>query len=69
MAGLLSFTANFVRYIALKLAPASVVTPLASTVPVFVLIFSFVFNRKLEIFNARVVIGTLFVVIGTLFLV
>jgi drug/metabolite transporter (DMT)-like permease len=69
MAGLLSFTANFVRYIALKLAPASVVTPLASTVPVFVLIFSFVFNRKLEIFNTRVVIGAISVVIGTLFLV
>ena len=68
-AGLLSFAANFVRYLALKLAPASVVTPLASTVPVFVLIFSFAFNRRLEIFNVRVVIGTISVVIGTLFLV
>jgi len=29
MAGILSFSANFVRYLALKLAPASVVTPLA----------------------------------------
>jgi len=69
MAGTLSFAANFVRYLALKLAPASVVTPLASTVPVFVLIFSFVFNRKLEIFNIRVVVGAFSVVIGTLFLV
>ncbi|MDF1590126.1 MAG: EamA family transporter [Desulfobacterales bacterium] len=68
-AGFLSFVANFVRYIALDLAPASVVTPLASTVPVFVLIFSFAFNRKLEIFNPRVVIGAISVVIGTLFLV
>jgi len=68
-AGLLSFAANFVRYLALKLAPASVVTPLASTVPVFVLIFSFAFNRKLEIFNTRVVVGAISVVIGTLFLV
>lgn len=68
-AGLLSFVANFVRYIALNLAPASVVTPLASTVPVFVLIFSFIFNRKLEIFNTRVVLGAISVVIGTLFLV
>ena len=68
-AGLLSFVANFVRYIALDLAPASVVTPLASTVPVFVLIFSFVFNRKLEIFNTRVIVGAISVVIGTLFLV
>ena len=68
-AGLFSFAANFVRYIALKLAPASVVTPLASTVPVFVLIFSFVFNRKLEIFNTRMVLGAISVVIGTLFLV
>lgn len=69
VAGLLSFSANFIRYIALKLAPASVVTPLASTVPVFVIIFSFAFNRRLEIFNVRVVIGAISVVIGTLFLV
>lgn len=69
VAGFLSFTANFVRYLALKLAPASVVTPLASIVPVFVLLFSFLFNRKLEIFNTPVIVGTFAVVIGTLFLI
>jgi len=69
IAGSFSFAANFVRYVALKLAPASVVTPLASTVPVFVLLFSFIFNRKLEIFNRPVIIGAFAVVIGTLFLV
>jgi len=69
MAGFMSFLANFARYLALKLAPASIVTPLASTVPAFVLIFSFVFNRRLEMFNIRVVAGTISVVIGTLFLV
>ena len=67
--GLLSFIANMGRYVALGLAPASVVTPLFSTSPVFVLLFSFVFNRNLEIFNLPVIIGVVSVVIGSMLLV
>jgi len=69
IAGLLSCTANLVRYVALSLAPASVVTPLVSSSAVFLLIFSFLFNRKLEIFSIPVIIGTVTVVIGTILLV
>jgi len=67
--GLFAGVANLFRFLALNLSPASVITPLLSTTPVFLLILSFVFNRKLEIFNTRVVIGTVLVVIGTIFLV
>lgn len=68
-AGLLSFAANLVRYVALSMAPASVVTPLVSTEPVFVLTLSFIFNRRLEIFSRQVIIGTATVVLGSILLV
>ena len=69
IAGLLSCTANFCRYAALSLIPASVVTPIVATSPVFLLIFSYLFNRKLEIFSRPVIIGTIIVVLGTILLV
>jgi uncharacterized membrane protein len=68
-AGLLSFGANLTRYIALSLGPASVITPLVATSPVFLLVFSFVFNRNLEIFNTTVIVGTIAVVAGTILIV
>lgn len=67
--GLFSGTANLFRFLALSLSPISVITPLLATTPVFLLMLSFAFNRKLEIFNIQVFIGTLAVVIGTFFLV
>ena len=69
LAGLFSCTANLLRYIALGLAPASVVTPLVSIQPVFGLFFAFLFNRKLEIFSRPVIIGTIAVAIGTLLII
>lgn len=68
-AGLFSFSANLVRYLALGLAPASVVTPLVATEPVFMMIFSFIFNRQLEIFSRPVIFGSILVVVGTVLLV
>jgi len=68
-AGLLSCAANLLRYAALNLAPASVVTPLVAISPVFLLAFSYLFNRKLEIFSKPVIIGTGTVVIGTILLI
>jgi len=69
LGGLFSCTANFCRYAALKLIPASVVTPIVATSPVFLLIFSYLFNRNLEIFSRPVIIGTMIVVVGTVLLV
>lgn len=67
--GLLSFTAHLFRYSALGLAPASVVAPIVSTAPVFTLVLSFLFNRKIEIFSSPVIAGTVMVVIGTIILI
>ncbi|MBW1836755.1 MAG: DMT family transporter [Deltaproteobacteria bacterium] len=69
IAGFLSLGANLARFGALSLAPASVVAPLVWTFPVFLLIFSFLFNRQLEILNRAVIIGTLTVVIGSILLI
>ncbi len=69
MAGLLSCAANLTQYTALNIAPASVVTPLIWTSPVFLLVLSFLFNRNLEIFNKPVIIGTVSVVAGGVLLV
>ena len=69
IAGLLSCSANLTRFVALGLAPASVVAPLVSITPVFQLIFSFLFNRQLEIFSRSVIMGTVTVVIGTILLI
>ncbi|MFC1814342.1 DMT family transporter [Thermodesulfobacteriota bacterium] len=69
ISGIFSGTANQFRFMALSLAPVSIVSPLVSTVPVFLLVFSFLFNRSLEVFNITVMIGTVTVVIGSILLV
>jgi drug/metabolite transporter (DMT)-like permease len=67
--GLFAALANLFRFTALHLAPASVVSPLSSISPVFLLILSFLFNRQLEIFSRPVIIGTITVFIGSILLV
>ena len=42
----------------------SVVAPLSSVSPIFVLVFSFFFLRGIELLNARIVVGTLLIVVG-----
>ena len=69
MAGLSSAAANLLRFAALKLSPASIAVPLISISPIFLLFFSFLFNRRLEIFNRSVIIGTAMVVIGGMLIV
>jgi drug/metabolite transporter (DMT)-like permease len=69
LVGFLAGIANLFRFLALKLSPASVVTPLLSTTPVFLLALSFLINRNLEVFNFPVVVGTIATVIGTIFLI
>lgn len=64
--GFLTFTAHLFFYMALNLSPASFVSPLVSTSPIFQLLFSFLFNRKIEIISIPVIIGTILGVLGTL---
>lgn len=69
LSGLFSAAAGLMRFIALSLGPASVVTPIISTSPIFVLFFSYVFNRKLEVFGPTVIIGMIAVVTGSILLI
>jgi DME family drug/metabolite transporter len=50
--------------LALSIGTVSVVAPLASVSPIFVLVLSFFFLRGLEILTARIVAGTVLIVIG-----
>ena len=68
LSSLLTFSAQLSRYLALAISPVTVVVPLMRTVPVFVLVFSFLVNRHLEVFSLSVVIGILCTVAGTIFL-
>jgi drug/metabolite transporter (DMT)-like permease len=67
--GLLVNTTQLLRYTALGMAPASVVSPLFSISPIFQLVLAFLFNRKLEVFNKPIILGTIAVVIGSILLV
>ncbi len=67
--GLLSSTAQLMRYVSLSMAPASVVIPLFSISPVFHVILSFLLNRKLEVFGPTVIMGTIAVVAGSVLLI
>ena len=64
-----SFFAQMFRYMALGIAPVTIVAPLARTLALFTLAFSFLINRKLEYFGARVIIGILLSVVGSVILV
>ena len=64
-AGIVFCAGNLFRFFALKMTSASVVVPLISTMPLFLLLLSFLFNRKVEIFNPTLVAGAVLVVLGT----
>ncbi len=66
---LFTSTANLVRYLALDIAPVSLVAPVFALSPVFLLVLSFLFNRKLEVFGKNVIIGLIAAVVGTILLV
>ena len=56
---------RFNVFLALAIAPVSVVTPLQRTASVFSLFLSFIFNRSLETFTVRIVAGVLISIAGT----
>ena len=68
LAGVIGFLAQMSRYVALGLAPVYVVVPLMRTVPLFVLVFSFLVNRRLEVFSPKLVVGVLVAVLGLIVL-
>jgi uncharacterized membrane protein len=63
-AGVVENLGVFLALAALSLGTVSVVAPLASVSPIFVLFLSFFFLRGIEILTPRIVIGTLLIVLG-----
>ena len=63
-AGIAENTGVFLVLMALTVGSVSVVLPLASSVPIFVLVLSAIFLRNIEVVTGRVVVGTLLIVAG-----
>jgi drug/metabolite transporter, DME family len=58
----------FLVLVALSLGEVSVVTPLAGTAPLFVLLLSFVFLKGVERLHWRIVVGSVLIVVGVFLL-
>jgi drug/metabolite transporter (DMT)-like permease len=58
------FFAQFFRYLALAVAPVSLVVPLTHTRPVFTVMFSFLFNRHVESFSPSTLAGIVLAMAG-----
>jgi uncharacterized membrane protein len=55
----------FLVVLALSLGTVSVVAPLTNATPLFVIVFSLLFLRGIEVLNARVIMGSLLIVAGS----
>ena len=64
MAGVAENAGVFLLLLALSFGTVSVVAPLASVSPIFVLVLSFFFLRGIEMLNVRIIAGTLLIVAG-----
>ena len=62
-------TAQMFRYLALSVAPVTVVVPLMRASSLLLLPVSFIINRRLESFEPRVIIGVLLSIAGSLLVV
>jgi drug/metabolite transporter (DMT)-like permease len=52
------------RFFALHYSPVSIVQPLIATIVIFVLLFSWIINRRIDVFNWRVIAGIVMVLAG-----
>ena len=69
IAGVMTATAQLFRYAALGHSPLSLVEPvLMSANAFFVLAFSFLINRNIDLFNLRVIVGIIITLVGALLL-
>ncbi len=65
-AGVMVSISQMLRYVALALAPVTVVAPLMRLATVFKVIFSTIINRNHEVFNHRIVLVTAISVVGAI---
>jgi uncharacterized membrane protein len=66
VSGVFVFLAQMFRYLALAIAPVTVVTPIQRLSLVFRILLSTLINRDYEVFDTRVVIGMVISLIGAL---
>ena len=66
LAGVAAGIAIMANYSALSIAPVVIVTPVANTSPLFVLLWAHLFLGKLERITLRIVFGTILVVVGVI---
>jgi uncharacterized membrane protein len=67
-AGVLVALSQMTRYMALALAPVTVVAPIGRLSSVFRVYFSWILNREHEVFSSRVITGTFVSLFGALLL-
>ena len=65
IAGVLISAANIFKYIALSLIPVSLVMPIAATHIIYLIVFAYLMNRKVEVFTTKVIAGILLAAAGT----
>ena len=63
--GVLISSGNIFKYIALSLIPVSLVVPIVATTIIYVYVFAFLMNRKVEVFTTKVIAGILLAAAGT----
>ena len=66
--GIAENTSVYLVLVALSLGEVSVVTPLAGTAPLFVLLLSFFFLKGVEKLSWRIIVGALLIVLGVFLL-
>lgn len=64
LAGALVGTSQTLRYVALSMAPVSVVTPIQSTSALFRVLFAWFINREHEVFGIWIIVGVLLSMTG-----
>ena len=64
LSSVLIFLSQMLRYIALTIAPISVVVPIQRTSIVFRVVFGWIFNREHEVFGSRLLVGIAMSLIG-----
>ncbi len=66
LSGMTSNIAQMLKYLALDYGSVIVITLLSRTTPLWVLLISYLFNRKLESFSRWVLLGNALLIIGTI---
>lgn len=62
--GFLGGLAHMIRYVVLKDTPVTVVEPITSSHPLFTLLITAIFLKRIEVFSKRSIVGTILVMTG-----